>query len=375
MPDTPQVTRPQKVALYLPSLRGGGAERVMLSIAKGLAERGMHVSLILVRAEGDYLNSIHEDVRLIDLNSHRTAASLLKLLRYLRRERPAVLLSALTPANVVALIAKQIFRGSLRVIVRQDSTFTETFNDGSFKERGVLRVLKLLLPSANSIVSVSHGVADDLRSLIPTAAHKVLAIQNPVVWPDHAEKAQEPVDHPWFNDERIPVILSVGRLATVKDHATLLRAFAEILHSRPVRLVILGVGPERTNLLELAERLEVSQHVDLPGFKINPFAYMSRASVLVLSSRYEGLPTVLIEAMASGTPVVSTDCRSGPSEILQDGKWGRLVPVGDWRRMAKAILETLDNPIPSDSLISRASDYSAEASVDRYLELLAGSAN
>ena len=125
----------------------------------------------------------------------------------------------------------------------------------------------------------------------------------------------------------------------------------------------------------MPERLGISQHFDMPGFRLNPFAYMSKAKVFVLSSKYEGLATVLIEAMASGTPVVSTDCRSGPSEILEDGKWGRLVPVGDWRIMAEAIIETLDNPIPSDQLISRASAFSAEASIDRYMEILTGSPN
>ena len=370
MPDTPEIARPQRVALYLPSLRGGGAERVMLGLAKGLWEQGMSVDLVLVRAEGEYLNQLPEGVRLIDLDSHRTAASLPKLLRYLRRERPAVLLSALTPTNLVALIAKLIFGRGLRVVVRQDNTFTEEFDDGSFKERGVLRVLKWLLPSADGIVSVSHGVSDDLRGAVPAVSRKVTTIPNPVVWPDHSEKAAAPVKHPWFDDINIPVVLSVGRLAPVKDHATLLRAFSRVVDSRPARLIILGEGPERRNLTKVAARLGISQYLDMPGFQVNPFAYMSRSKVFVLSSQHEGLPTVLIEAMASGTAVVSTDCRCGPSEILQDGKWGPLVPVGDWRRMARAILETLDNPISPDSLISRASAYSAEASVDRHMEVL-----
>ena len=160
----------------------------------------------------------------------------------------------------------------------------------------------------------------------------------------------------------------------MKDHATLLKAFAHVVASRPARLVIVGEGPDRRNLTALAERLEISQHFDMPGFRNNPFAYMSKSRVFVLSSKYEGLPTVLIEAMACGTPVVSTDCRSGPSEILERGKWGRLVAVGDWRGMAEAIRDTLDNPIPSDRLISRASAFSADASIDRYVELLTRSA-
>ena len=344
----------------------------MLGLSAGLSGRGISVDLVLVRAEGEYLDQVPEAVRVIDLNSHRTVASLLKLLRYIRRERPEVILSALTPTNVVALIAKLLFRKSLRVVVREDTTFTEEFGSGSSKERWVLRVLKWLLPRADDIVSVSNGVSDDLRDVIPAASHKIITIYNPVVWPDHASKAAAPVDHPWFFDKDIPVVLSVGRLMPVKDHATLLRAFAQVVASRPARLVILGEGPERRNLTAIAERLGISQYVDMPGFRINPFAYMSRSRVFVLSSKHEGLPTVLPEAMACGTPVVSTDCRSGPREILEDGKWGRLVPVGDWRAMAEAILDTLDNPIPSDQLISRASAFSADASIDRYLEILTG---
>ena len=228
-----------------------------------------------------------------------------------------------------------------------ENTFSELFEDGSFKQRQILRLLKLLLPTADVIAAISQGVADDLRRLVPVASHKVRTIYSPVVWPDHTEKAAASVDHPWYCDLATPVILSVGRLAPEKDQATLFRAFAQVLESRTARLVVLGEGPERRNLTDLTEQLGMSRYVDMPGFRGNPFAYMSKSNVFVLSSRYEGFPNVLPEAMASGTPVVSTDCRSGPREILEDGKWGRLVPVGDWRSMAEAIIETLDNPIPS----------------------------
>ena len=361
-----------RIAMYVPSLKGGGAERAMVSLAAGLSGRGLAVDLVLVKAEGEYLCQVPEQVRLIDLNSHRTAASFLKFARYIREQSPDVVLSALTPANVVALVAKFLFRRKLRVVIRQDSTFTEAFKEGSLKERSVLRMLKWLLPVADGIVPVSQGVAADLRSVAPAASRKIITIYNPVVWPDHSGKAASSIDHPWFQDNSVPVILSVGRLVPVKEHARLLKAFAQVLQSRPVRLVILGEGLERRNLAELTEQLGITQHVDMPGFHANPFAYMSKANVFALSSKYEGLPTVLIEAMACGTPVVSTDCPSGPREILEDGKWGRLVPVGDWRAMAEAIIDTLDNPIPSDQLIARASAFSAEASVDRYLEVLTG---
>ena len=361
------------IALFLPSLHGGGAERVILDIATELANRAIPVHLVLVKAEGHYRDMVPEGVGLIDLDSHRTSASLLKLIGYVRRERPAALLSTLAHANVVALLAKLLLGGRLRVVARMENTFSEMFDSGKFKERQTLRLLKLLLPTADGILAVSQGVADDLCWLLPTTSQKITTIYNPAVWPELADQADAPVEHPWFNGEGVPIILSAGRLTTVKDHATLMRAFSVVLRSRPARLVILGVGSERENLLKLAECLDLTQHVDLPGFKINPFSYMARSNVFVLPSRFEGFPNVLVQAMVCGTPVVSTDCRSGPTEILEGGKWGRLVPVGDWKNMADAILETMDNPIPPDRLISRAQVFSAGAAIDRYLEVLTGS--
>ena len=369
---TSSVTR-ERIALYVPSLNGGGAERVMLDLATGLVDRGIRVDLVLVRAEGHFLDLVPEGVRLIDLNSHRTAASLFKLAGYLRRERPVALLSTLTQASVIALVAKLMLRGKLRVVTRIANTFSEELASGSFKHKLALQLLKRLFPVADGIVAVSQGVADDLQALVSNMSDKVMTVYNPIVHPQIAMQSQTPAEHVWFACGAAPVILSAGRLTTVKDHVTLLKAFALVSLKRRARLVILGDGSERETLLELAERLQLSEHVYLPGFKTNPFTYMSKAGVFVLSSRYEGFPNVLVQAMACGTPVVSTNCRSGPSEILEDGKWGRLVPVGDWRAMAEAILETLDNPIPSNRLIARASDFSADASIDRYLEILTGS--
>ena len=363
------------IALFVPSLHGGGAERVILDIATELANRGVPVDLVLVKAEGHYLDLVPKGVRLIDLNSHRAAASLLKLVRYIRREQPIALLSTLTQASVIALVAKLLLGGRLRIVTRIANTYSEELATGTFKHRQALRLLKALFPVADGIVAVSQGVADDLIELHPAIASRVTTIYNPVARAEIVKQSVAPVNHTWFETDNAPVVLSVGRLAKVKDHATLLRAFAEVLRSRQARLLILGEGPEHENLLALAVLLGVSQQVDLPGFKVNPFAYMSKARVFALSSRYEGFPNVLVQAMACGTPVVSTDCRSGPREILEDGKWGRLVPVGDWHSMAEAIIDTLDNPVPSNRLISRASVYSADASIDRYLEVLTGTVN
>ncbi len=361
-----------RVALFTGSMRGGGAERVMLTLAAGFAERGVDVDLVLVKAEGEYLDMAPEGVRVVDLDSRRTLTAVPRFLRYVRRERPVALLSTLLTTDLAALLAKVVYGRRLRVVVRQATMFSAAFDLEGARTRQFMRLARLLMPRADAIVAVSEGAALDLRARVPRAAGKIVTIHNPVVGPGLAEQAAEAVEHPWFGDGE-PVVLAAGRMSAEKDYPTLLRAFAEVARSRPARLVILGQGPEREGLLELAARLGIGERFDLPGFDVNPFRYMARASAFVLSSRYEGFPNVLAQAMACGAPVVSTDCRSGPSEMLEGGKWGRLVPVGDWRAMARAIEATLDDPMPAEALRARASVYSMEASVERYLEVLLGS--
>ena len=361
-----------RIALFTGSMSGGGSERVMLDLASVLANRGLSVDLVLAHAVGEYLGMVPDKVRVIDLDSRRLVTFVADFLRYVRRERPSAVLSTLLLADLAALIAKLVFGKRLRVVVRQATTFSNAYEHETFRNRQYMKLVRLLMPVADNIVAISDGVAADLRTLAPRAAEKIVTVYNPVVHADTNGMASSSLAHHWFNDADVPVILSVGRLTHEKDHPTLLRAFAEVARLRSARLVILGQGPERQSLLKLAEELGVTDRFDLPGFDVNPFRYMARASVFVLSSRYEGFPNVLAQAMACGTPVVSTDCPSGPSEMLEGGRWGRLVPVGDWRAMARAIEETLDNPMPAEALKERASVYSVEASVDRYYELLTG---
>ena len=358
------------VALFMPSLHGGGAERVMLEIAAELGRRGITVHLVLVRAEGHYRDVIPDGVEVFDLLSRRTATSLLKVVAYIRRERPVAVLSTLIHANVIALVAKALLLGRIRVVTRIANTYSAELASGRFKHRLALRLFRLLMPLADAVVCVSKGVADDFKRVAPGSSGKIATVYNPVPAQEIEEMSRESPRHPWFAAQEPPVILAVGRLTAVKDHTTLLRAFADLAQVRSARLVILGEGPERESLLRLASQLGVSEHVGLPGFKVNPFAYMSRASVFVLSSRHEGFPNVLVQAMACRTPVVSTDCPSGPLEILENGRWGQLVPIGDWQAMSYAIARALDGPSSIEVLATRASQFSVTASVDRYLEIL-----
>ena len=356
------------VALFVPSLGGGGAERIMLELARELARRRFAVDLLVTRGGGAFWGSVPGNVRLLNLNSWKVVTSLPGLVRYVRRARPAVLLSTLEASNVTALLAKRFFARDLRLIVRQEVHCTAQFRARGLRIRMATVAMKRLLPAADGVIAGSSGVAEDLRRTVPRAG-PVWTVPNPMVTPELLEKARAPVDHPWFGDPRAPVVLTAGRLVAQKDQATLIRAFAAVRKTRPARLMVLGDGPDRGRLETLACELGVRDDVDFRGFQSNPFACMARAQVFALSSAYEGLPAVLIEAMACGTPVVSTDCPSGPREILEGGRWGRLAPVGDWRALARAIRDTLDEPIAPARLIARAGHYSAAASLTRHLEL------
>jgi glycosyltransferase involved in cell wall biosynthesis len=234
-------------------------------------------------------------------------------------------------------------------------------------------MMRRLYPKADRIVAVSQGVADDLISLLNLPHEKVTVIYNPIFTPELFEQAKQPANHPWFEQNRLPVILAVGRLTRQKDYPILFRAFSLVRQVRPAKLLILGEGEERANLERLAIELGIQNDVSMPGFVDNPFAFMAKASVFVLSSAWEGFGNVLVEALACGCPVVATDCRSGPREILDNGRYGRLVPVGDHEALAKAILETLDNPdFPANrqTRLQRAMEFSVDAAVDKYLKVL-----
>ncbi len=359
--------KPKRAALFLPSLEGGGAERHLLSVAKGLVEHGFSVDMVLARAAGPFLPLLPPGVRLIDLQSKKTLASLPGLLEYLKSERPEAMLPSLN-AIVTALVAKKFFAKDVRVVANYQSTFSEEMRHAPRAGRAAMTALRLLLPTADAVVVASRGAAEDLTDRVPAVRGRTRVIWNAVDVPPRASVAAVP--HPWFENPGPPIVLSVGRLDAGKDHRTLLKAFAEVRRRRPVRLVVLGEGPLRASLESLSRSLGVDGCVDFPGFQPNPYGYMARAQVFAFSSRFEGMPVVLLEALAFGTPVVSTDCPHGPAEILEEGRWGRLVPVGDWRSMAEAVLATLESPPAPGPLIDRARAFSAFSTAGRFAEAL-----
>ncbi len=363
------------IALYLPNLDGGGAERMMVNLASGFAKRGLNTDLVLAEARGPYLEQVAPEVNVVDLKSSGVAASLPRLVRYLRQHQPKALLATLNHASVVALLGCRLARVRTRIVIRE-SNMLFPYRTAALRQRSLKAAVKLFYPLANAHVAVSQGVADDLQDFVKLDPKSVHTIYNPVVTSSLLKRARLAPEHPWLNENagrstaRPPVLLGVGRLAGQKDFGTLIRAFAGVHRVQAARLIILGEGAQRANLEALAAELGVAEDVSLPGFADNPFAFMARADLFVLSSRFEGLPGALIQAMACGCKVVSTNCPSGPAEILKGGQLAPLVPVGDVEALTQAILATLNEPTPRPELRNRAFEFSEETIIPQYLKVL-----
>ena len=407
----PKKDRPTHIALFLPNLDGGGAEKVMLLLAEALVQRGYQVDLVLCQLAGPYLDHLPTGVQVVGLKegsqwlgrfqafaadylalrplvlpvlfaykTHRIIRCLPDFVRYLRRTQPTVILAALTPANLVAIWAQRLAGVPIRVVISEHNTLSQMIAEKAvfWRWRFLSPLLKRVFTHAHAIIAVSNGAAHDLACSTGLPRTSITTIYNPVVTPELLAQAREPLAHPWFATGSAPVLLGVGRLTQQKDFATLLKAFARVSKNRAARLIILGEGPERYRLEFLAKQLGIADKVDLPGFVDNPFSYMARAHGFVLSSRYEGLGNVLVEALACGCPVVSTDCPSGPAEIISDGddlSIGILVPVRDEVALADAmhtVLATPFDPIARARRQSRAAQFSVERAVEQYMEILFG---
>ncbi|MBD1847854.1 glycosyltransferase [Cyanobacteria bacterium FACHB-63] len=343
-PDQASHTAPD-VVIFLRELHGGGAEKVLLNLARGFIDRGLSVDLVLAKATGHYLSQVPPEIRVVDLKAKWVPLSLPKLVRYLREVQPERLLAALHYPCEIALWAKRLAGVSTRIVVTEHNHLSiESKRIPQLSVRLTPLAARLFYPWADEIVAVSHGVAEDLSRITRLKRDRIQVIYNPIILPELFTLAQEPIQHPWFQSGEPPIVLAVGRLHPQKDFPTLIRAFAQVRRVRSARLAILGDGPERERLIELIESLGLTEDVALLGFTQNPYAYMAKAAMLALSSEWEGLPTVLVEAMALGTPIVSTDCKSGPAEILAQGRYGELAPVGDSDAIAAAILKTLAAP-------------------------------
>lgn len=367
--------RAPTIFLFLPSLDGGGAERVFVQLANEFAALGLRVHLLLAAARGPYLNEVAQRVRVTDLGARGVLRALPQLVRLLRSERPQAVLSALDHSNVVAILACWIAGTDTRCVISMRSVPSAVYREDRFPRNWVLPMLmRRCYRRADRIIANSQSVASDLTQHFRVPAQKLCVIYNPLDLQLIERKSRERVASPWLQRGSSPLILGVGSLAPLKDFPTLIRAFAIVRTARECRLAILGEGPDRRDLERLAASLGLQKDVHFPGFVDNPFAWMRLAQVVVGSSLTEGCPNALMQALAVGTAVVSTDCAGGCSEILEGGRWGRLVPIRDAQAMAAAILATMDGAQHAD-VSRRAADFAIADIARSYLrELLTDSA-
>lgn len=363
---------PPRISMFTASLIGGGGRRALLTLSARFAEEGYPVDLVVGRKGGDFVSQVHPDVSVYDLKAARTMYCLPGLVRYLRRVRPTAMLTDDGGTNLMALWARRLAGVPTHIIIGARLIHAWEYSYYPYFKNKLARYMYRMFYSwADAIVAVSQEAAKDTALISNVPLEHIHVIYNPIVTPRLLAQAQAPVANPWLAPGAPPVILGVGRLTHVKGFDTLIRAFAHIRQRRLARLLILGEGPERPHLMALAHQLGVQADIALPGFEQNPYAYMNRAAVFVLSSLSEAMSNVLIEAMALGTPVIATACPGGTREALRDGKYGRIVPVGNVEAMAEAICATLDTPLTTaEALRQRADAFSLETSFQQYKTVL-----
>lgn len=360
-----------KVFFVLPNLLGGGAQRVTLNIINNLNYEKFKPTLVVLTTLGDYSGDISEDIELIHIGSSHVRYSFPELIKILREEEPDIIYSSLNYVNSTVILAREFSDKSIHTVVSEHNYLSRKAK----VEAGVRNkvwLMKFTYPKADKVVCVSEGMGKDLKKTLKLSDSKIKIIYNPVVNDNLIKLSRDSINSiPWFReDSKIPVILAAGRLTYQKGFKYLIHAFSLLKNNASARLCILGKGKERENLEKLAGKLGVNRDIMFLGFRDNPYKFMRRASIFVLSSLYEGLPTVLIEAMACGTPVVSTDCPSGPDEIITDEVNGLLVPTADAESLADALIRLIKDKTLAKTLAEngreRADDFRVEKIVKEY---------
>lgn len=349
----------------------GGVERMVGHLLRGFADLGVTVNLLALGDPAAAPEDLPAGVRRAETGVRHSTLAAPALARYLRRERPAAMLVAKDRAIRSAALARRLAGADTRLVGRLGTNLSAALR-GQGPVKRWLRVMPMrrLYPWVDTVVAVSEGVADDTRRITGLPPERVVVVRNPVIPPELGQRAAEPVDHPWLAPGAPPVVMGMGRLTRQKDFPTLLQAFARLGRDRDRRLVILGEGADRPSLQALAVELGIADRLALVGHQANPYAWLARASLFVLSSAWEGSPNALTEALALGIPVVATDCPSGPGEILDGGRVAPLVPVGDWQALAQAMAATLAAPPPAQTLRAAVAEYTQQASARAYLRVL-----
>lgn len=363
----------KSLILFLPDYGDGGLERMFVNLASQIARNGVRVYFIVCDASRPYLDDLDGSIDLIVIPEDRPAMTR-ELVSLLEQYRATSLFTAKELGLAVALKAKQQSSSDTSIYLRAITNISARIEHRHLLQRikGELEMRKLrkLYQQLDGIVAVSHGIAEDVHRISGIPLSQIKVAHNPVVTKQLHQRSGQPVDHPWLLQQEIPVIMGIGRLTKQKNFELLIDAFALVRANRPAKLIILGDGSRKKKLKQRAEKSGVADDVELFGFNPNPYSMLHHASLFVLSSNWEGSPNALTEALAVGCPVISTDCPSGPGEILQEGKYGPLVPMDDNKAMAGAIMEVLDNPLPREVLQSAAEKFTVENSAMEYMQAL-----
>jgi glycosyltransferase involved in cell wall biosynthesis len=342
----------------------------MLTLADEFVARGIAVDLVLMRCDGVFLEQVPQTLRLVDLKAPRIRQALGAFARYLHAEKPDAVIANMWPLTTACIVARILAGSKARILVCEHVTLSNAYRDWGWLHNFLLRrSIAGLYPFADVRAAVSSGVADDLAAISGIGRSRFDVVYNPIAVRPPTSGAETVVGGAWrgWTGKRI---ISVGTLKAQKNQVLLFRAFAWLLETVDARLMLLGEGPLRAMLEALARELGVADKIDMPGFIADPMPFYRTADLFVLSSDYEGLPTVLIEALACGLPVVSTDCPSGPAEILENGRWGRLTPVGDAQALADAMAQSLAAEHDREALRRRGADFSPARAAEQYLRLL-----
>lgn len=359
-----------KIAILLPDLRGGGAERVKLDLAHAFAAKGVAVEFVLLKAQGELLDEVEKHFVIHDLGCDRMRNVPRSLAQYLKLERPDVLVAAMWPLTVLAPFALAMARVKCRIIMSEHGVLSAQYKSWGRLHRVALRAsMAAGYRMGDVIVAVSSGVADDLAALSGLPRRMFTVIHNPVRRSAPASVEELAGAERLWGVAAGARILTVGRFKAVKNHPLLLRAFSQMAQE-DARLMLVGNGENEAELRQIADQLGISGRVIFAGFQQNPAPFYETADLFVLSSNNEGFGNVLVEALAVGTPIVSTKCPAGPEEILENGRYGTLTPVGDEAALAKAMSEALHAPNAPEELKKRAADFSIERAASAYLNVM-----
>ena len=366
-----------KIAILLPNLGGGGAERISLDLAREFAWAGHEVEFVLLRAEGEFLPEAEKtSIAVVDLGIDRIRRLPRALSAYLSRSRPDALIATMWPLTPLAVLARILSGHRCRLMLAEHNMLSIQYEKHGWLHRLILRLTMALgYRGADAVLGVSEGVVDDMARLAALPARRLHVVHNPIAQPAMSDAVTlEKADKLW-GVPRGDRILAVGRFKAQKNYPLLLRAFAKLPSIRDARLMLLGTGEEEAELRALAGTLGAADRVIFAGFQPDPAPFYRTADLFVLSSDHEGLPTVIIEALACGLPVVSTDCPAGPAEILERGKYGALVPMRDESALAEAMATALAQNHDPELLRARAQDFSSERAAAHYLALLSAAPN